>query len=129
MLIDMAKTLGAAPTPEATVVASFAPPAGLIANTSITNALKFVATSERQAAVRTNQTLASIAAPELRALASSIEGMQTQHFVLLAALVTGVVAPGPTLDKTRASALFPSTLVLSHASHAGLDQAPPDYYR
>lgn len=129
MLVDMAKALGASPTSEATVVGTFAPPAGLIANTSITNALKFVASSERQAAVRTNQTLGLIEAPELRALASSIEGMQTQHFILLAALVAGLVSPGPNLDKTRAAAVFPSALVLSHQNHSGLDQAPPDYYR
>lgn len=129
MLVDMAKTLGASPTPESEVVGTFAPPPGLIANTSITNAMKFVATSERQAAVRTNQTLALVQAPELRALAGSIEGMQTQHFILLAALITGLVSPGPNLDKARAATLFPSALVLSHESHSGLDQAPPDYFR
>lgn len=129
MLADMSKSLGATPTAEATVVARFTPPAGLIANTSISNALKFAAASERKAAVRTNQILVELKDPEQRSIASSIEGMQAQHFIVLATLVTGLMSPGPNLDNTRVSALFPSALVLSHAAHAGLDQAPPDYFR
>lgn len=128
LLVEATKTAGGTPSAEASVVARFAPPAGLIANTSIANALKFVASSEREAAVRTNQILVELTTPELRALASSIEGMQAQHFIVLAALVAGLLSPGPNLDETSAASLFPSALVLSDASHAGLDQAPPDYF-
>jgi rubrerythrin len=127
-LADAVKELGGAPISEASVVAQFAAPPGLIANTSISNALKFVATTERDAAVLSNETLAAITDPKARALASSIEGTQTQHYVLLAALVTGLVSPGAGLDKTTAAALFPAAFISSHGKNDGLDKTPPDYF-
>ena len=124
----LVEELGAEAISEASVVAQFTAPPGLIANTSISNALKFVAGAERDAAVLGNRTLSEISDPELRALASSIEGNQTQHFVLLAALVAGLVVAGPNLDKAHAATLFPAAFAGSAGKNQGLDTTPPDYF-
>jgi hypothetical protein len=127
-LADAVKELGGTAISEASVVAKFAAPPGLIANTSISNALKFVATTERDAAVLSNKTLAATLDPKARALASSIEGAQTQHYMMLAALVAGLVSPGTNLDKTTAAGLFPAAFISSHGKNEGLDKTPPDYF-
>ncbi|MFZ5896120.1 MAG: ferritin-like domain-containing protein [Myxococcota bacterium] len=127
-LVDELNTLGATPVTEASVVAKFRAPEGLIANTSISNTLKFVAATERAGAIAHNQALASMMDAELRYMASSIEGARTQHMVVLTVLVAALVAPGPNLDKTRAGALFPASFVQSFGKGTGLDKTPADYY-
>ncbi|MGC4093156.1 MAG: ferritin-like domain-containing protein [Polyangiaceae bacterium] len=127
-LVDAIEGLGGTPVKEATVAAAFAPPSALTKNPSIGNVLKFAASAERGAAVAYNQVLSGLEDAQLRFLAATIEGDETQHFIVLAALVLGLAAPGASLDLTSASTVFPAAFVASVGAKAGLDKAPADYY-
>ena len=127
-LVDAILALNGTPVQEAQVAAKFKPPAALVANPTISNVLKFAAGAERGASVAYNQVLAGMEDAQLRFLASSIEGDETQHFIVLAALVLGLAAPGPSLSEATAVKVFPEAFVSTVGSHAGLDAAPPDYF-
>ena len=120
--------LGGTPVEETDVAKAFKPPAALVANPTITNVLKFAAGAERGAAVAYNQVLAGLEAAQLRFLASAIEGDESQHFIVLAALVLGLAAPGPNLSSARAGDVVPEAFVSSVGEWKGLDKNPPDYF-
>ncbi|HKO48775.1 MAG TPA: hypothetical protein VJV79_13680 [Polyangiaceae bacterium] len=80
---------------------------------SMTNVLKFAAGAERGASVAYNQVLAGMEDAQLRFLASSIEGDESQHFIVLAALVLGLASPGPSLSQATAVKVFPEAFVSS----------------
>lgn len=127
-LVDAILGLNGTPVEEAAVAAKFKPPAALVANPSISNVLKFAASAERGAAVAYNQVLAGMEDAQLRFLASSIEGDETQHFIVLAALVLGLAAPGPNLSEATAAKVIPEPFVSTIGTKSGLDAAPPDYF-
>jgi hypothetical protein len=127
-LVAAIQALGGKPVTEASVVAQFQAPKGLLANASIGNTLKFAASAERAAAVAYNQAMQSLEDAKLRFLATCIEGDETQHFIVLTALVVGLVAPGSKLDAKTAATVFPAAFVSSVGAAAGLDKALPDYY-
>jgi len=127
-LVDAIGELNGTPVKEADVAAKFKAPAALIANPSISNVLKFAAGAERGAGVAYNQVLAGMEDAQLRFLASSIEGDETQHFIVLAALVLGLASPGANLSEATAVKVFPEAFVSTVGTHAGLDAMPADYF-
>jgi len=127
-LVDAIIELDGTPLKEADVAAKFAPPAALIDNPTISNVLKFAAAAERGAAVAYNQVLAGLEDSKLRFLASAIEGDESQHFIVLAALVLGLAAPGPNLSTTTAGEVVPEAFVSTIGAQPGLDQGVPDYF-
>ena len=127
-LADAIEALDGTPVKEVDVAAKFKPPAALIANPTIANVLKFAAGAERGASVAYNQVLAGMEDAQLRFLASSIEGDESQHFIVLAALVLGLASPGPNLAEATAAKVVPEAFVATVDSKAGLDVGPPDYF-
>ncbi len=127
-LVDSITSLGGTPVAEATIAATFVPPSALLDNPTISNVLKFAASAERNAAIAYNQVLAGLEDAGLRYLATAIEGDETQHFIVLAALVLGLADPGPELTSDTAANVFPAAFVGKVGSVGGLGQAPPDYF-
>lgn len=127
-LVEAIEGLKGKPVQESEVAAAFKPPKELLANPSITNVLKFAAGAERGAAVAYNQVLSGMEDARFRFLASSIEGDESQHFIVLAALVLGLAAPGPKLGKDSADDVVPEAFVTSVGERKGLDKTPPDYF-
>lgn len=127
-LVDAIEALEGTPVDEAEVAAAFKPPQGLVDNPTISNVLKFAASAERGAAVAYNQVLASMESAQLRFLASSIEGDETQHFIVLAALVLGLASPGPNLAVATAGDVVPEAFVSKVGKVNGLNAAPADYF-
>ncbi len=128
-LVDAINALSGTAVKEADIAAKFQPPMALTANPTISNVLKFAASAERSAAVAYNQVLAGMEDAKLRFLASSIEGDETQHFIVLAALVLGLASPGAKLNKATAATVVPKPFVSTVGTQPGLDKAPPaDYF-
>ncbi|HEX5660564.1 MAG TPA: ferritin-like domain-containing protein [Polyangiales bacterium] len=118
-LVDAINALGGTPITKESVL--FTPPAGLIANPTITNILKFATGAERAAAVAYNKAVEGLEAAKHRYLASAIEGDESQHFIILAALVLGLASPGEKLTVTTATQLPPKAFVRSVGSQGGLE--------
>jgi Ferritin-like domain len=127
-LVDAIEALGGTPVSEEDVAAAFKPPAALVANPTITNVLKFATSAERGAAIAYNQVLAGLEDAKHRFIAASIEGDETQHFIVLAALVLGLASPGPNLSEETAADVIPQPFVSKVGAVAGLEMAPPDYF-
>jgi bacterioferritin (cytochrome b1) len=126
-LVDAIVALGGTPVAQANV--PFTPPAGLTASPTILNVLRFAATAERGAAVSYNKAVSTLEAAKHRFLASTIEGVATQHFIVIAALVLGLATPGAGLAATGATArVVPKPFVVTVGSAAGLDAPPPAAY-
>ena len=127
-LVDAIEALGGTAVVEADIAKGFKAPQGLADNPTITNVLKFAASAERGAAVAYNQVLAGFEDAKHRFLAASIEGDETQHFIVLAALVLGLADPGPNLDLDSADDVIPAAFVSKVGSVDGLNAAPADYF-
>lgn len=127
-LVAAIEALGGEPVDEQTVADTFVPPQGLVDNPTITNVLKFAAGAERSAAVAYNQVVGSLESAQQRFLASAIEGDETQHFIVLAALVLGLADPGPNLDSDSADTVVPAAFVYTVGRENGLNDLPPDYF-
>src|SRR4030095_9404306 len=108
------------PVDEDAVAKKFEPPAELVAAPTIGNVLKFACGAERAAAVAYNQVLAGLEDAKLRFLASSIEGDESQHFIVLAALVLGLADPGPNLSTDTAVDVVPEAFVSKVGDAPGL---------
>lgn len=127
-LASAIEELDGTPIKQADVASKFKPPADLALNPTISNVLKFAASAERGATVAYNQVLAGLEDAKLRFLASSIEGDESQHFIVLTALVLGLAAPGANLDATTAATVFPEAFVSTVDTQKGLDSGVPDYF-
>lgn len=127
-LVEAIEKLKGTPVVESEVAAKFTPPKGLTDNPTISNVLKFAAGAERGATVAYNQVLAGLEDAKLRFLASAIEGDESQHFIVLAALVLGLAAPGPNLDASRADDVVPEAFVTTVNGKSGLDVSPANYF-
>lgn len=97
-------------TPVARPATAFAPPTGFVAN--ITNVLILAANAERGAAVTYNTTINTLKRGDTRALAASIEGDETQHFVVLNALLNRAVEPGTAIVTGGVNDIVPQAFVL-----------------
>lgn len=106
---------------------TFTPPQALLDKPTILNVLKLAAGAERGAAVAYNQTVERLEAARTRFLAGAIEGDETQHFIVLTALVAGLVKPGSALTVDSADAVFPEPFVSKVGDDQGL-AAVPDYF-
>jgi hypothetical protein len=128
-LVEAIEELDGTPVEEQPIKDDFKAPDELAANPTITNVLKYACSAERGAAVAYNQVLEGMEDAKLRFLASVIEGDESQHFIVLAALVLGLAAPGPNLSSARAGDVVPEAFVSTVSDdYKGLDQAPPDYF-
>lgn len=127
-LVDAIEALGGTPVEEADVADAFVPPQALVDNPTISNVLKFAAGAERGAAVSYNQVIAGLGEAKHRFIATSIEGDETQHFIVLAALVLGLANPGPNLSVETAGDVVPEAFVSKVGDETGLETAPPDYF-
>jgi len=127
-LVEHIEALGGTPVVEEDVAAAFEPPQTLVDNPTISNVLKFAAGAERAAAVAYNQVLAGFEDAKHRFLAASIEGDESQHFIVLAALVLGLADPGPNLSLATAADVVPEAFVSTVGDAGGLDTAPADYF-
>jgi hypothetical protein len=127
-LVEAIEALGGTPVVEDDIAKAFTPPDGLVDNPTITNVLKFAAGAERAAAVAYNQVLAGFEEAQHRFLAAAIEGDETQHFIVLAALVLGLADPGGNLDATTAEDVVPQAFVSKVGDEPGLNAAPADYF-
>jgi hypothetical protein len=127
-LVEAIEALGGVPIEEDGVAAAFMAPEALSMNPTISNVLKFAASAERAAAIAYNQVLAGLEDAKHRFIAASIEGDETQHFIVLAALVLGLADPGENLGLETAEDVVPEAFVSSVGDVGGLDTAPPDYF-
>jgi bacterioferritin (cytochrome b1) len=123
-LVSAIHALGGTPVSQTAVAAKFTPPAGLLANPTITNLLKFATGAERQAAISYNNAVAGLEAAKHRYLATAIEGDESQHFIILAALVLGLAGPGANLNASTATKVPPKAFVRTVGSADGLDKLP-----
>lgn len=118
--VELARAVGAlGGTPIAESSVNFVPPAGF--TPSVENVLKLAANAEKAAAIAYDSSVAVLAEPQNRFVASAIEGDETQHYVVLAALVRGLATPG---ESFAAPPVVPTSFVSSTTSGAGLDTIP-----
>lgn len=96
-------------TPALQAGITFTPPAGV--TLSITNVLKIAANAEKGAAIAYNNTVATLSSAGNRFLAATIEGDETQHFVVLYSLLKGLAAPTTALASMGTSGIVPKTFV------------------
>ncbi len=108
-------------TPVDETSVTFTPPTGFSA--SVLNVLKLACNAEKAASIAYNQTVAALVEPANRVMASSIEGDETQHFIVLYALLRGVAAPGPNI--AMVDQVVPTSFVTSVMSEPGLDTVAP----
>jgi len=128
-LVAAIEGLDGEPVDQQTVTDTFVPPQGLVDNPTIANVLKFAAGAERGAAIAYNQVLGGLESAQQRFLATAIEGDETQHFIVLAALVLGLADPGANLDSGTAALVVPAPFVYTVGGEDGLNDVPPDYFR
>ena len=108
--------LGGTPVDQSSV--TFTAPPGF--TPSVTNVLKLAANAEKAASIAYNGTVPQLPpSNELRFLAGSILGDETQHFVLLYSLLKGVAAAGPNVS-TGANQIAPTDFVSTVGSDMGL---------
>lgn len=124
-LVTAINDLGGTPVEQTDV--NFTPPTALADNPTIMNVLKLAAGAERGAAVAYNNTVASLESASLRFLAGAIEGDESQHFIVLTALIAGLVQPGANLSTDSADDVIPEAFVSKVGDVNGLE-AIPDYF-
>jgi hypothetical protein len=99
--------IGGTPVTEASVM--FTPPSTF--SGTVSNVLKLACNTERAAAIAYNRAVKALTATGNRFLAGTIEGDETQHFVVLYALLTGVVSAVPTGLITNIMEVVPKAFV------------------
>jgi hypothetical protein len=109
-------------TPLATSKVSFVAPAGFAP--SVTNVLKLACNAERAAAISYVGAVGQLSSATNRFLAASIEGDETQHFMVLYAVLTGTVDPGPSLSALSANEMVPAPFVAAVGLAQSLDDIP-----
>jgi rubrerythrin len=110
------KALGGTPTAEATN--KFTLPTGFVAST--TNVMKLACNEERRAAIAYNQVLKGLVNKTNRFIAAAIQGDETQHYVVLAALIEGLAVPTANLTPTmNADKVVPQAFVSNTSAQGG----------
>ncbi|MFO0646759.1 MAG: ferritin-like domain-containing protein [Polyangiales bacterium] len=99
--------IGGTPVVETSVV--FTPPPSFSA--TVTNVLKLVCNTERAVAVAHNRAIKVLTTTGNRFLAGTIEGDETQHFVVLYALLANVVSMVPAGLITNITEVVPKAFV------------------
>jgi bacterioferritin (cytochrome b1) len=124
-LVEAINALGGTPVAQSSV--TFSLPKEVMDNPTITNILKLATRAERDAAVSYNVAVAGLEAAKHRYLATAIEGDESQHFIILAALVAGLADPGPKLALGTANQLPPKAFVRKVGTQDGLESLPRYY--
>lgn len=115
-LTSAVTALGGTPVAQSSV--KFTAPAGFTG--TVTNVLKLAANAEKAAAVAYNAAVTQLpVTDDLRFLAGSILGDETQHFVLLYSLLQGVAAAGPNVS-SGANQIAPTDFTSTVGSDVGL---------
>lgn len=116
LLAQTVVNLGGTPVLEADN--KFTLPTGFVANTI--NVMKLACNEERRAAVAYNQVLKGLKAPNNRFISAAIQGDETMHYVVLAALIEGLAVPTASLTPTmNADQVVPRAYVSSTVSLGG----------
>ncbi len=102
------KALGGTPTTEA--ANKFTLPTGFKPSTP--NVMKLACNEERKAAIAYNQVLKGLQTKNNRFIAAAIQGDETQHYVVLVALIEGLAVPTTALTATmNADKVVPQAFV------------------
>jgi hypothetical protein len=102
---------------------TFVPPTGF--KPSVLNVIRLACNAERAAAVAYTDALKGLNAAQASKLAASIGGVETQHFVVLYALLQGLIA-GNATTLTNATSVVPQAFVASvGAGTTGLEAISP----
>ena len=105
-------------TPVAEADSKFTLPADFKAST--VNVMKLAANAERNAAIAYNRVVATLTTSTLRFLGASIEGDETQHFMVLYALIEGLAVPTSALTPSKnADQVVPRAFVASTVDQGG----------
>ncbi len=99
--------IGGTPVAEATVM--FTRPTGYTAH--VANVLKLACNAEKGAAIAYNRAVKALSSTGNRFLAGTIEGDETQHFIVLYTLLQGVVSAVPAGLITNISEVVPKAFV------------------
>ena len=89
---------------------------------SVLNVLKLAANAEKAASIAYNMTVQALMQPNHRVIASAIEGDETQHFMVLYAILKGVAAPGPMIGSVEL--IVPTSFVTTIDTYPGLETVP-----
>lgn len=116
----VATIMSAGGTPVAESSVTFTAPTGFTG--TVTNVLKLACNAEKAAAVAYNNTVRVLRTRSNRLLASAIEGDETQHFMVLYALLKGVAAPGSAIAMTNL--IVPVSFSATVMNQDGLDRVP-----
>jgi hypothetical protein len=109
-------------TPLAPSSVEFVAPTGFTA--TVANVLKLACNAERAAAISYVMALGHLSTATNRALVASIEGDETQHFMVHYAVLNGLVDPGPNLNALTAGQLVPTAFVAAGAGGQSLEDIP-----
>ncbi|MBI5512694.1 MAG: ferritin-like domain-containing protein [Deltaproteobacteria bacterium] len=111
VLASTIRALGGTPVEEASV--TFTAPA--MFTNSIANVLKLAANKEKAAAVAYNRTVRQLSSQANRQLAANIEGDETQHFIVLYALLKQLAAPNVATLVANIGEIVPKSFVATQA--------------
>lgn len=120
LLVKTVDGLGGTPVNEADH--KFTLPSGFVANT--TNVMKLACNEERRAAVAYNGVIKSLKDKTNRFISAAIQGDETMHYVVLAALIEGLAVPTAALTTSAADKVVPqayASSTLSQGGSAGLE--------
>ena len=107
-------------TPVAEADSKFTLPADFKAST--VNVMKLAANAERNAAIAYNRVVSTLSTSTLRFLGASIEGDETQHFMVLYALIEGLAVPTSALTPSmNADQVVPRAFVSSTVDQGGAE--------
>jgi bacterioferritin (cytochrome b1) len=115
LLVKTVTALGGTPANEADN--TFTLPAGFVANT--TNVMKLACNEERRAAVAYNQVIKGLADKTNRYIAAAIQGDETMHYTVLAALIEGLAVPTSALTTSTADQVVPVAYASSTVTQGG----------
>ena len=117
------RSIGGVPVAESSVM--FAPPTGFTG--TVANVLKLACNLERQAAVAYNSAVKDLSSTTTRFLAGTIEGDETQHFIVLYTLLKGVVMANGVALISNINEVVPQPFVAQVGTAMNSLQSVPDY--
>jgi hypothetical protein len=127
-LVEAVEQQRGTPISELEAMSSFAIPTTLAAHPTLTNAVKYLASTERVAIVGHNVALEGFVAAGPRYLAAVIEGTMAQHLAVLLTLLQRQLDVTPALTADKAGELVKPPFVRSVGGREGLDDAPASYF-
>ncbi|MEZ4406308.1 MAG: ferritin-like domain-containing protein [Polyangiales bacterium] len=117
------RAIGGTPVDENSV--TFTPPTGFSA--TVRNVMVLACNAEKAAAIAYNRAVKGLTAAGNRFLAGNIEGDESQHFIVLYALLQQVVAANPSGIITGTMDVVPQTFVVNYNGMQNGLEAVPDF--